>query len=114
MTKLSEAGDGNLALGVSRYEATVKLAKRIIEIDAKITASLARDLDKPICGINFGWPFFSRYFTAKKTIAPITITTAITAMKAAKLNRLFQSTVEGGSGVDILKISFLSPFFLKK
>jgi hypothetical protein len=112
MTKLSDADGGNLAFGESLYEATVKLAKRIIEIDAKITASRARLLDKPICGINFGCPFFSRYFTAKKTIAPITTTTAITAMTAAKLKRLFQSEVEGGSGVDILKLSFLVHHFL--
>ncbi len=111
MIKLSEAGGGNLAFGVSLYEATVKLAKRIIEMDAKITVSRARLLDKLICGIKFGCPFFSRYFIAKKTIAPMTTATAITAMTAAKLNRLFQSTVEGGSGADILKISFLSSFF---
>jgi hypothetical protein len=101
ITKLCEIGGGNLALGVSLYEATVKLARRIIEIEAKITASLARLLDKPICGMNFDCPFFSRYFTAKKSIAPMTIITAIIAIMAARLKRLFQSAVEFGSGCGI-------------
>jgi hypothetical protein len=35
-------------------------------------------------------------------------------MTAAKLKRLFQSTVEGGRGVDILNVSFLSSFFSKR
>jgi hypothetical protein len=101
ITKLCEIGGGNRALGVSLYEATVKPVRRMIEMVAKTTASLARLLDKPICGINLGCPFFSWYLTAKKTIAPITMTTAITAITAAKLKRLFQSTVEFGTGCDI-------------
>lgn len=54
MTKLSEIDGGNLAFGVSLYDATVKPIRRIIEIEAKITASLALLRDKPIWGINFG------------------------------------------------------------
>jgi hypothetical protein len=102
ITKLCETGGGNRSLGVSLYEAIVKLVKIIIEIIAKITASLARPFDKSISGMNFVCPFFSRYFIAKKIIAPMTMATAATAMKAAKLKRLFQSTAEGGKGCDMI------------
>ena len=60
MTKLWETGGGNRSLGVSLYDAIVRLSKIIIEIDANITASLARFLERPISWYEFLVVLFSR------------------------------------------------------